>query len=215
MTGPMAGLWQAQQGSSSLHQTKAPAAAQRDAERMSTAAEEGIPSRPPPADNWSGALPRLSAAPHQPHGMGTGLGLPAARGASSQLEMVRGKSQFSHSQVYICKICSLFKNKSTAHAQHALNCSSTNSLLCMKVSPHLFSPQNHVHIFQKTLFFFCGVAVSQHLTSLGQTCQNSLGKRIKKISLLNQFDSKPNCPQQGREITQFSCKYLFSGHSKT
>lgn len=39
--GLMAGLWQAQQGSSSLHQIKAPAAAPRDAERMSTCCRGG------------------------------------------------------------------------------------------------------------------------------------------------------------------------------
>lgn len=78
----------------------------------------------------------------------------------------------------------------------------------------LFPTKSRSCLSEKHQFFFCGVAVSQHLTSFGQICQSSLGKRIK-ISPLNQFDSKPNCPQRGREITQFPCKYLFSGHSKT
>lgn len=95
----MARLWQSQQGSSSLHQIKAPAAAQRDAERMSMRCRGG--------DSFQASCRQLELCfttaepwlPTSPMAMGTGLGLPAARGASPQLEIARGKTTFSQTQV--------------------------------------------------------------------------------------------------------------------
>lgn len=88
---------------------------------------------------------------------GTGLGLPTARGASSQLEMARGKDPCSSSLgFHIYKICNLFKNKSAAHAQRALE------LLFYKLSavyegePSFFLPHKVVFTSSKknTISFF-------------------------------------------------------------
>lgn len=99
MTELTAGLWQSQQGSSSLRQIKAPAAAQRDAERMSMhcRGEESFQASCRQLElGFTTAEPWL---PTSPTATGTGLGLPAARGASSQLELARGKTPFSQTQI--------------------------------------------------------------------------------------------------------------------
>lgn len=89
--GLTAGLWQAQQGSSSLHQIKAPAAAHGDAHRMNCRGGDSFQA--------SCRQLELSFTRAEPSPMVMGLGLPAARGASPQLEMVRGKTQLSQSHV--------------------------------------------------------------------------------------------------------------------
>lgn len=139
-------------------------------------AEEGIPSKPP-ADNWSWALPGLSPAPwswvwdSQLHGE-----------PAHSWRWWEGRPSYPSLMFHIHKICNLFKKKSTAHVLSVCVRIALLQTACCVWRWALISFLHKIMFisFKKTPFLFYGAAIPQHLTSFGQICQSSLGKRIKK-----------------------------------
>lgn len=144
---------------------------------------EGVPSRPP-TEGSDCALPWL--VPSSPPALGCSAGAPrscAGCGVPAHLWRQWEERPGSHSLRFrVCKTCNLFKNKSTRSACIRIALRSTNFPLHMKMSLNFFPTKSCSHLSKTHHFFFCGVAVSQHLTSFGQNCQSSLGKGRKGLS---------------------------------
>lgn len=147
-------------------------------------AEEGVPSRPA-ADSSGWALVRLiPGSPPAPWPQGALLGLPAAQGEGWELTSGdckrKGPVLAVSGFTFIISLKIKEEHMFSVHRNCSIFFYKTSAMY--KDEPSVSFPQNHVHIFQKTPFLFCGVAVSQHLTSFGQICQSNLGKGIKDLS---------------------------------